>query len=256
VTARGGTGAVVYQGPSRIGPGNVVVILTWTSGNAKIGPMVQAWILTSDAAPHVAIQTGQDRAACGDCPRAGGDGCYVATHRAPRSVYETWRAGGYETLPLDVAALRLAGQRLRIGAYGDPSAVSPEVWAALTSRTSGHTSYTHGADVAPELRASTMASADSPEEARRYQAAGWRTYRVRRVDRQGVPEPLERGEIACPASTEGGKATACAWCLLCDGQRGATDARRNVAIIDHSGTTSSRVVRLRRSQEGAALAAV
>jgi hypothetical protein len=101
-----------------------------------------------------------------------------------------------------------------------------------------------------------MASADSPEEARRYQAAGWRTYRVRRVDRQGVPEPLERGEIACPASAEGGRSTACAWCLLCDGKRGATDARRNVAIIDHSGSTSSRLASLRRSREGAALAAV
>jgi hypothetical protein len=99
-----------------------------------------------------------------------------------------------------------------------------------------------------------MASAESDLDAARLQAGGWRTYRIRSVDRDGRPEALSRGEVACPGSVEGGKVTACAWCLLCDGSR-AGDTRRSIAIVDHSGSTVSRVARLRRSRDGLPLAA-
>lgn len=245
-------GAVVWEGRSRFDrEAPIAVALTWHTQNTKIGPMVQSWILRSDIPPTVVLRTGADRAVCGDCERSGGDGCYVKVHNAPLSVFKT--LPHYPRISPEVAARRLTGQRLRIGAYGDPAAVVASLWWALTRETSGHTGYTHSPDRAPALRDLVMASADTVSAAERWQAHKWRTYRVRSVARDGTPEPLEPGEVVCPASSEGGKRSACAWCLLCDG---SSKPGKSIAVIDHSGVTASRVARLltlRRSMEGAAL---
>lgn len=246
------TGAVVYEGPSRFDGRSVVVVLTWQTSNVKTGPMVQAWILRTDVAPAEAVRAGEDGAICGDCPRRSGHGCYVNTANAPNAVYRKFRRGEYERLDPRVAARRLTGQRLRIGAYGDPAAVPASLWWALTAHTAGHTGYTHSPAMAPALRELVMASAESELEATRWQAHGWRTYRVRALDPEGNAEPLVAGERACPASVEGGKRTACAWCLACDGAD-PDKAQRSIAIVDHSGVALSRLARIRRSREGEAL---
>lgn len=252
--ARGmSTGAVVWEGPSRFDRSPIAVVLTWQTANEKTGPMVQAWILRTDIAPADAVRTGADGAICGDCPRKGGHGCYVNAANAPQSVFRTFPK--YERLSLNVAAQRLAGARLRIGAYGDPAAVPASVWWTLVRHTVGHTGYTHSPALAPALRLLVMASCDSELEATRWQAHGWRTFRVRALDATGEPEALAPGERVCPASSEGGKRLACAWCLACDGAGSAEGARvgKSIAVVDHSGVQLSRLARLRRSREGAAV---
>lgn len=247
------TGAVVYEGASRFDGRPVVVVLTWQTSNAKTGPMVQAWILRTDVSPADAVRSGEDRTICGDCPRRSGHGCYVNTANAPRAVWAKYTRGEYERLGPRTAARRLTGQRLRIGAYGDPAAVPASLWWALTAHTAGHTGYTHSPEHAPELKGLVMASAETELAADRLQAHGWRTYRVRALDREGNAEPLAKGERVCPASVEGGKKTACAWCLACDGAD-PDKRQRSIAIIDHSGVALSRLARIRRSRDGEALA--
>ena len=238
------TGAVVWEGFSRFERGvPLVVALTWQTANIKTGPMVQAWILRTDESPAEGIRSGGDAAICGSCPRRGGNLCYVNAANAPQAVYRS--LPGYERLSVQTAARRLTGQRLRIGAYGDPAAVLPSVWWGLVAHTAGHTGYTHAPEKAPALRELIMASVETESAALRWQAHGWRTFRIRNYDGND-PEALAPRERACPASREGGQRTACAWCLACDG----SGKGRSIAVVDHSGVTLSRLSRLRRSREG------
>jgi hypothetical protein len=151
----------------------------------------------------------------------------------------------YPRLSIEETAYRLAGRRFRIGAYGDPAAVPIDPLAGLIAHTRGHTAYTHKIDRAPLLGRIAMVSADTAEQAVRYQARGFRTYRTRHVDENGHPEPLLPGEIMCPKSAEfkaerGYKLT-CADCLICNGTGGKFTA--NVAIVDHSSSARSRTKR-------------
>jgi len=270
------TGAVVWEGRSRLTGDPIVVLVTWRSRNGGTGDMAQSWILRSDQHPIDAIRTGADTAVCPEsCTlrlRASRDAegpqarCYAAgglTVRALSGLYA--RLGDYPRMTPEQAGMRLAGARLRIGAYGDPAAVPVSVWVALTAHTAGHTGYTHAADRAPLLRSLVMASADSAEQAARLQASGWRTYRVRHVGAGGEVERLLAGEVVCPKSAEGGERATCDRCLLCDGTGGRS--QRSIAVVDHwSGAVrlrrqsgdlqaEGRLLALRRSREGAELRA-
>lgn len=245
------TGAVVWEGFSRFERGvPLAVALTWQTANVKTGPMVQAWILRMDESPAEGVRSGGDSGICGTCPRRGGNGCYVNAANAPQAVFRAMPR--YERLTVATAARRLTGQRLRIGAYGDPAAVPASVWWGLVAHTAGHTGYTHAPEKAPALRELIMASVETESAAVRWQAHGWRTFRVRSYEGGEEPERLAPGELACPASREGGQRTACSYCLLCDGA-GRNGKARSIAVVDHSGVTLSRLARLRRSREGVAL---
>jgi hypothetical protein len=117
---------ILYEGPSLLNGEPIVAIATGLaspSTNRKTGPMIQTWILVQDEAPHLAVKSGNDSAVCGDCP-ARGKWCYVTTFQGPRSIWETWKRGGYPPSDLD----ELKGKAVRFGAYGDPAAVPFEVW--------------------------------------------------------------------------------------------------------------------------------
>lgn len=232
------SGIIVYDGPSLLDrSARVVVILTGLGGesrNSKTGGMVQAWILCRDEHPTQALHTGSDAAICGQCPHRGSADtmrtCYV-NPMGPNAVYRAFTKGNYETRTPREAAPLLKGRQLRIGAYGDPAAVPVSVWRALLRHVDGWTGYTHQWRKARALKPFVMASVDSPAELLEAHAAGWRTFRVRKVDRQGTPESLFGNEIVCPAAIEAGKRTTCEDCNLC---RGASRSARSIAIIDHS----------------------
>jgi len=143
-------------------------------------------------------------------------------------VFEKYSRGGYPTY--DPAAHRhlLAGRLIRFGTWGDPAAAPVELWTMLAGLARGRTGYSHQwrhANLA--LPALLMASVDTPEDAREAQAAGWRTFRVRRAS-----EPVLPNEIICPASAEAGKRRTCETCKACSGAT-ASAAARSVAIIVH-----------------------
>jgi len=234
--------AVIYAGPSKLDGSPIVVILsglTRAPRNEKTGNMLQTWILRADMDPQAAIGAGLDASICGNCIHRGwldtavgkwrDRSCYVDVGKAPQAVYRSFAAGRIAARTIAELAPKLAGRRVRFGAYGDPAAVPVHVWEQLATVCSGHTGYTHQwrqAHAAPLSRL-VMASADSVADRTAATAAGWRTFRVRLAT-----DALQPGEITCPASDEAGKRTTCADCRLCNGTAPG-DRRKSIAIINH-----------------------
>jgi hypothetical protein len=223
-------GFVVYDGPSRLDGAPIFAAVTLESGNEKTGNIAQAWILRSDVAPNDAVRDGRDRSICGDCVHRSGTAyersCYVIVWLAPLNVFKGYAAGAY---PYDAAgaAVALAGEQLRVSAYGDPAAVPFDIWRALLAHVAGFTFYTHQWRTCDQrFRSVAMASVESEREAEYAHTLGWRTFRTRLVD-----EPLRSDEIVCPASEEAGHLVTCEACGLCRGA--ARGSARSVAIVAH-----------------------
>src|SRR6056297_2847329 len=130
-------GFEVYRGPSALGGGDVVGILSLASRNRKTGNMAQLWILPADRSPLDALQAGENHGACGDCPLQGvydggagrmtGRVCYVNVGQAPAGVWRAFRAGRYPRYRRRVDAELLADRSIRLGAYGDPAALPDSI---------------------------------------------------------------------------------------------------------------------------------
>jgi hypothetical protein len=229
-------GFVFYDGPSLIDGAPIIGIAVLESRNAKTGDMVQTFILRADQDPISAIQAGADKSICGDCKHRGPTSyvdiskrtCYVDVYKSVLAVFSAWCRGSYPLIdPVD-AAWHLVGREVRIGAYGDPAAIPAQHWRDLIRFARGRTGYSHQwrQAFAQDLRSIVMASADSPAERDLAVAMGWRTFRVRTA-----AQPIQAGEISCPASDEAGNRRQCIDCLACDGAD--RTAKASVAIIVH-----------------------
>jgi len=224
-------GFVFYDGPSLIDGAPIIGIAVLKSRNAKTGDMVQTFILRADQDPISAIQAGADKSICGDCKHRGPMGkrtCYVDVSKSVLAVFSAWCRGSYPLIdPVD-AAWHLVGREVRIGAYGDGAAIPAQHWRNLIRFARGHTGYSHQwrQAFAQDLRSIVMASVDSPTERDLAIAMGWRTFRVRTA-----AQPIQVGEIACPASDEAGNRRQCIDCLACDGAD--RTAKASVSIIVH-----------------------
>lgn len=247
--ARMPPGVEVWRGPSLIDAAPIVALITMISINPKTGMMPQAWILRADVPPHDATRTDADRSICGDCAlRAGptGRSCYVQTWLGPLNVFRAWQRGDYPAYRPEQLADLFDGLPLRLAAYGDPAAVPWEGWAPVLEVAQA-IAYTHlWRTCDPRWAARAMASVETLEDAAAAAAAGWRPFRIRLED-----EPLEPGEVGCPASAEAGHRTTCVRCGLCDGaQRAGGPA---IAIVLH-GTRTRRWIERREGLERYALA--
>ena len=230
-------GVILWEGASLIDGAPIVVIATGLaskSDNVKTGAMIQTWIIRSDIAPTAAAHTGDDRSVCGDCPLRGtivngrnvGRKCYVTLFQAPRSVHDGYTRGIYPRVSPSEARKLLAGKRIRLGSYGNPSAAPLPMWRKVTSLAAGRTGYIHNwRSAARGWRELVMASVDA-SDANDAQAMGYRTFRVR-----SAGDDLAPREISCPASKEAGFKTNCASCLACGGT--TAKARVNIAIAMH-----------------------
>lgn len=96
--------------------------------------------------------------------------------------------------------------------------------------------YTHQWRRTPMLQSLCMASVDSHEERTEND---WRTFRVRQVE--ATAEPIEDGEILCPASAEQGHRLTCEQCGLC---RGTSLRAKDIAILPHDNSGRAKVRRL------------
>jgi hypothetical protein len=239
-------GVVFYQGPSLLTGDPIIGVLTGLdhgSMNAKTGAIAQAWILRSDLPPMEAKRQNLDDAVCGDCKLRGrngkNSGCYVPVWVAPYTVYKSFLAGHYPTVTWAELHAVVEGRMIRLGAYGDPAAISYEIWRVMLASASSWIGYTHSwKRCDPRFKTIVMASVDSEDEFIRAGLAGWRTFRVRLPD-----EPLIAGaEFICPASDEAGHRTTCARCQLC---RGTSSPARSVAIIAHGKPSSLRAFGIR-----------
>lgn len=236
-------GFVLYKGPSEIDGKPIVSIATglMTGGaNTKTGPMVQIYILREDQNPVAAVQSGDDVSICGKCPHRGRittdpktglrknveRSCYVTIFHGPRVVWDAYQRGLYPEIKLAKARKLLANRLVRLGSYGDPGAVPFHVWEQALDQVNEISGYTHLWREYPMLSAFCMASCDSEQDRIEAKSLGFRTFRVR-----GKDDPKLKGEGHCPASSEMGKATQCAQCLLCGGAR--SKAKADVTIISH-----------------------
>lgn len=230
------TGAILWQGKSRIDGAPIVAIATWETSNEKTGNVVQTWILRTDMAPIQAVQTGEDRSICGACPLRGlangktavGRSCYVNLAFAPTGVYKAFLEGRYPVATDDMLRDMVDGRPIRLGAYGDPVAVPRSAWARLLRHGNGHTGYTHQWRLPMARRYSDllMASVESEQGAIEAIGKGWRYFRVRRAT-----DAVMANEIICPASDEGNRKRDCASCKACDGR--TRDGQASVVIIGH-----------------------
>lgn len=220
-------GYILYEGKSMINGKPIVGLLKTTkSDNAKTGDMLQLYILSNEAKPTEAQKLGLDESICGDCKHRHflNGGCYVNVGQGANSMYNAYKRGRYT--PIESYA-ELAGKKIRFGAYGDPFALPDYLLDKLSSMSLANTSYTHQPRLAPEsFKAHTMASADSLEEKREFNADGWRTFRTVVPDDEGNVE-LDHDEILCPSYTNG---TQCTDCLLC---AGTSVQAKNIAMPVH-----------------------
>jgi hypothetical protein len=223
---------ILYEGPSLLDGKPIVTIATWNTDNKKTGDMVQTWIIRADVAPHDAVRTGADKSICGACPQRHylGGACYVVPYQAPLSVYKHYRAGKYATARhVATGARKLRELPIRLGAYGDPSAVPFEVWEERIAQGCGTwTGYTHQWRTCdPRMKGIVMASVDSAAEERQARAAGWRTFRI-------VADGITSGggTVECLSDARG---MTCAACGICDGTRAGSRSptAASVAIQVH-----------------------
>lgn len=232
---------IMYEGPSLIDESPIVVVATGlgrVSKNAKTGAMIQIWILARDLSPLEANRTGRDYGICGSCPHRGiphtGEAgtakrrsCYVQLQNAPLSVWKAYQRGAYSHFSASEHVHLFRDREVRMGAYGDPSAVPTDALDLVYRVASKWTGYTHQASV-PGIIADPrlMRSADSLTDARGYWAVGERTFRVLAPNEAKAPN-----EIWCPATPEGGMRASCAECGLCSGSR--LPRAKSIAIRVH-----------------------
>lgn len=235
--------SVIYSGPSLIDGSPIVCIAIVSSGNIKTGNMVQTHIIRSDISPMDASKSGLDYAICGDCQHRGqatndptkkqavNRTCYVTLFQGPTVVYKTFKRGAYPLASLDDVKAIGRGQMVRLGSYGDPSAVPKSVWDALLSDSIGHTGYTHQHNASADY-SRLMYSADNQGEAIKAHTEGKRTFRVIPVvtwQSMGKASMLSN-EILCPASIEAGNKATCIDCGLC---KGSSVKAKSIAIVAH-----------------------
>lgn len=222
---------IIYKGPSQLDGTPIVAIGVWSGSNKKTGKVLQTYILVDGINPLEASKTGADFAICGDCTMRGdvtteparkiakNRRCYVNLGQGVLIVYKSYIKGNYTPAnPIELGR----GRFVRVGTYGDPSAVPDSVWDSLLSEAETWTAYTHQKPWRPDI---AMQSADSFKEAESHWSEGRRTFRV-------IPnlESIDRkNETLCPASKEAGRRVQCTACKLC---KGFTNAK-SIAIVEH-----------------------
>jgi len=225
---------IIYDGPSLLDGKPIVAIATGfddKSDNEKTGDMIQIWIMRRDIDPILAQRLGEDSSICGDCKHRDFGSCYVNIGKSPLAIFRAFHRRSYDYYSDDIGN-PFTNKMVRIGAYGDPTAVPLAIWKDIIDVAKGVTAYTHQWKTCdPEYKNFCMASVDSikgyMKEYHEAIAMGWRTFRIRE-DEDNI---LMENEFACPASEESGKKTTCNKCGTCSG---ACPVAKNPAIIFHN----------------------
>jgi len=202
-----------------------------STANDKTGDMIQTWILRQDIDPWDAFKGPEGYSNCGNCPHRLNQTCYVRFYQAPKSIWQTYKRGGYCLLP---EWELFTDRMLRVGSAGDPAMVPPYIWEHAIEYAKGHTGYTHQwrEPFAQSLRGLVQASCDGFQDYLEATAHGWQPFLVKPAD-----APTPAGAIHCPSSKEMGRKTDCATCALCDGGSAPV-------VIDAHGVHGSRVALL------------
>lgn len=141
---------VIYDGPSLLDGKPIVVIATYSNRNKKTGQFLQTYILCKDIDPRAASKRGLDFSICGNCTMRGtvtadpqrkiakNRRCYVNLGQGVLITWRSYRRGVYPMANTQPDRVLLGFDRMvRVGTYGDPSAVPEFIWKQLLSEASG-----------------------------------------------------------------------------------------------------------------------
>ena len=222
-------GYILYEGLSKIDGKPIIAIATGftsRSANPKTGDMIQTYIMRSDIDPSTAVKLREDESVCGDCKHRGFFGknrtCYVNVGQAPQAIYKAYKNGKYPQIKMKDWKERTKNRSIRLGSYGDPSAIPLHQIQKAVCFAKNHTGYTHFWKTNPHLKTLCMASVDTEKEYKEAKALGWRTFRVKSED-----DKIGENEVECPAVAKPG-IIQCQTCKLCNGLSPAKDVTLNV----------------------------
>jgi len=185
------------------------------SSNRKTGDMVQTYLLDRETLTSEPKVFG---AKCVECPMV--NKCYVS--RDKMSVRKALarllgeERTSYAHATLDQVLPLLSGRKVRLGTYGDPSALPLDDLKAIVSACEGHTGYTHfWASIDTEYSAHLMASVEDATGELLAQGLGYRTFRV--ITKEDTERSVSSVAVECLNTSSG---LTCAECLLCSGTEG------------------------------------
>jgi hypothetical protein len=221
------TGYILYEGKSLLNGKNIVAIAPGfkrKSHNPKTGDMIQVWILSTNNYPLKAHDLGEDKATCGDCKHRHWNTCYLNKMQAILNVYKSFKRGNYSILS-DYSIF--TNKSVRIGAYGDPTAVPTYIWENVLQYATGHTAYSHQWAKKKNKRYMNycMASCDTINEAKKAIKMGYKPFLLLATT-PNIPE----GIFNCPASKENGSKMNCKSCKCCSGNSSTVHAYPCIAI--------------------------
>lgn len=200
---------IIYQSKT------IIAIATSESVNAKTGSGVQIWILDARMHPVESRRGGHDAEnQCKGCPLASENGCYVNANPLS-AIWRKYTAGGYSMLRLGSPEFDslFAGQYVRFGAYGNPSALPILLIEYIAGLASRFTGYFHDWHQMPASKARAygrflMASCETSNW-QQAQALGLRTFTT-----CSDPVDIKGAGMECLADAKGMQ---CKECGLCDG---------------------------------------
>ena len=236
---------VLYKGISILDNETPIMVVmsgfTKDSNNTKTGPLVQLYILPVHETPKDTYFSGS-KAVCGDCKYNGNNGCYVRWS----NLGSVWKsAKDQPAIPMALSKEFLRGLRVRVGAAGDPAAVTSQVWSELLSTCENYTGYTHQWKQPrfQQYRHLFMASVDNARENVRADALGWSTFFV--TDNE---EEAQASGVRCLASAGNtdshGLPTTCATCMLCNGK---SKNRKTITEVIHGASNTLHKARKART---------
>ena len=197
------------------------------SNNAKTGDMVQTYLLD-----HETLTSEPDAfgAKCSACPMV--SKCYVSRDKlSVRSALKRLlgeERTSYAHATLDQVLPLLSGRKVRLGTYGDPSALPLEDLKAIVSACAGHTGYSHfWREIDTEYSAYLMASVEDASAELLAQGLGYRTFRV--ITKEDTERSVSSVAVECLNASSG---LTCAECLLCSGTKGK-GRRVSIWIDEH-----------------------
>tara|TARA_R100000093_G_scaffold39363_1_gene20694 strand:- start:752 stop:1537 length:786 start_codon:yes stop_codon:yes gene_type:complete len=250
---------------------DIVCIATFNSSNRKTGDEIQTWILYKHEAPNIAIDTGKDKAICGDCKHRGivlslddaiiyanqlptakkkallkriddkkakglnsiniDRKCYVLVFQAPLNVYKAWKNGNYPTLTPKQAQKRFAYKKVRLGSYGDPIHIPKWKLDIILKFTLGVTGYTHQWKNLKFIEYKQYLMA-SVDSLEEMLQANSLGYRTFRVRQKN--EKTQSNEVGCLSDRNARgnkKLVPCIDCMMCSGL--TSKVKQSISIIQH-----------------------
>jgi hypothetical protein len=219
---------LVWEGASLIDGSPIFLVLTgfvYPTPNRRTGRLLQSWILQQEFLPTYAAKQGFDTGICGSCPMKMSQtgSCYVQLGNV-NNIYRKYIAGTYQKLGAkEISMIERYRYPIRIGSYGDPTAVPFDVWQPLILASNKWTGYSHFWSKCDERwKKYLMASVQTSSEAKQAQNQGWRTFRIIAPN-----APLSNNEIICRNAED--DRTRCEDCFLCDG----SSSKPNIADRVH-----------------------